>query len=234
WLYLTMGNPDGYRLKRRDGTILEGRSGALLRCRPDGSDPEVICRGFENLVEVVFTPRGDLIGTDNWFQRPSGGVRDALVHLIEGGLYPLHRDVGTPQPITGEPLPAAALFPAVALSGLTLCRGPAFPAELRGNLFSAQHNARKVGRHVLVANGSTFRTQDFDFITSDDADFHPSDVLEAADGSLFVVDTGSWYTHHCPTGQIRKVRATGGIYRVRSVTAKAVEDPWGLKVDWRK
>src|SRR6185436_15185122 len=46
-------------------------------------------------------------------------------------------------------------------------------------------------------------------------DFHPSDVLEAPDGSLVVVDTGSWYIHHCPTGRIRKSPATGGIYRVR-------------------
>src|SRR6266542_2912347 len=116
-LYLTCGHPDGYKLKRRDGTALQGESGALLRCRPDGSDPEVLCRGFEHLVEVAFTPRGEVIGTNNWFQRPSGGVRDALVHLVEGGLYPMHTDVGTPLPITGEPLPAAGLFPAVALSG---------------------------------------------------------------------------------------------------------------------
>ena len=37
WLYLTMGEPDGYHLKRPDGSVSEGKSGALLRCRPDGS-----------------------------------------------------------------------------------------------------------------------------------------------------------------------------------------------------
>jgi putative membrane-bound dehydrogenase-like protein len=231
-LYLTTGDPDGYKLKQADGTVVHGLSGALLRCRPDGSHPEVLCRGFENLVEVVFTPRGEILGTDNWFYLPKGGVRDALVHLVEGGLYPRHRDKGSPLPITGEPLPAAASFPAVALSGLALYRGDQFPAEMRGNLFSAQHNARKVGRHVLVADGSTFRTQDFDFVTTDDPDFHPSDVLEAPDGSLIVIDTGSWYVHHCPTGQIRKVRAAGGVYRVRAAGAKPVDDPLGLKIDW--
>jgi glucose/arabinose dehydrogenase len=230
-LYMTMGQPDGYRFKQR-GTLVQGKTGALLRCRPDGSDPEVLCRGFENLVEIVFTPRGDVLGTDNWFQRPSGGIRDALVHLVEGGLYPLHADIGTPQFLSGPPLPAVSLFPAVALSGLMRYRGTAFPEALRGNLFSAQHNARKVGRHVLVPHGSTFRSEDHDFVTSDDPDFHPSDVLEAADGSLLVVDTGSWYVHHCPTGQIRKTRAPGGIYRVRPVKAAPLDDPWGLKIDW--
>src|SRR5262249_32397098 len=178
------------------------------------------------------TPRGDIIGTDNWYQVPRDGFRDALIHLVEGGLYPRHRDKGSPLPITGEPLPAVSLFPAVALSGLTLYRGAAFPAEMRGNLFSAQHNARKVGRHVLVPDGSTFRTLDFDFVTTDDPDFHPSDVLEAPDGSLIVVDTGSWYVHHCPTGQIRKVRAAGGIYRVRAAGSTPIDDPLGLKIDW--
>jgi putative membrane-bound dehydrogenase-like protein len=236
-LYMTMGSPDGYRLRRSDGAVVEGQSGALIRCRPDGSRPEVICRGFVNLVEVAFTARGDAIGTDNWFRdvndKASGGLRDGLVHLVDGGLYPYHPEAGTPQPVTGEPLPPISLFPAVALSGLTAYRGPTFPAEMRGQFFSAQHNARKVGRHLLVPAGSTFGSQDFDFVTSDDPDFHPSDVLEDADGSLLMIDTGSWYIHHCPTGQIRPTKATGGIYRVRWKQAPAVKDPWGTRTDWK-
>ena len=62
-LYMTSGNPDGYRLRRPDGSFLTGESGALIRCRPDGSNPEVISRGFENLVEVVFLPDGRVVGT---------------------------------------------------------------------------------------------------------------------------------------------------------------------------
>ncbi len=216
WLYLTTGEPDGYRLKRPDGSMLEGKSGALLRCRPDGSGVEVVSRGFENLVEVVFLPTGEIIGTDNWFQLPANGIRDALVHLVEGGLYPYAPDVGTPQPVTGDSLPAVARYPAVALSGLEYYRGNAFPVAMRGNLFSAQHNTRKIVRHRLERVGSTFRSVDEEFVWTDDPDFHPSDVIEDADGSLLVVDTGSWYVHHCPTGRIRKSPALGGIYRVRS------------------
>src|SRR3954470_10353877 len=127
-LYMTMGTPDGYRLRAADGSTLEGKSGALIRCRPDGSHPEVVCRGFVNLVEAAFLPAGDAIGTDNWYQEPAGGYRDALVHLVEGGLYPYVPDEGTPQPVTGEVLPAVARFPAVALSGLERYRGTAYPA----------------------------------------------------------------------------------------------------------
>ncbi len=215
WLYLTMGEPDGYRLKRADGSVLEGKSGALLRCRPDGSGVEVVSRGFENLVEVVFLPSGEIIGTDNWFQLPANGIRDALVHLVDGGLYPYAPDSGTPQPVTGDPLPAVSRYPAVALSGLEIYRGSAFPPAMRGSLFSAQHNTRKVVRHRLERMGSTFRSVDEDLVWTDEPDFHPSDVLEGTDGSLLVIDTGSWYVHHCPTGRIRQSAAPGGIYRIR-------------------
>ena len=101
-LYLTMGSPDGYRLKSDDGTFVEGRSGALIRCHADGSGVEVVCRGFVNLVEVVFTGSGEIIGTDNWYQPPIGGFRDALVHLVEGGLYPYEPDAGTPARAIGQ------------------------------------------------------------------------------------------------------------------------------------
>jgi len=234
WLYLTMGQPDGYRLKRADGSVVEGKSGALLRCRPDGSDVQRLARGFENLVEVVFLPGGEIIGTDNWFHLPQDGVRDALVHLVPGGVYPLNGHARSESHlfVTGELLPALATYPAVALSGLVRYEGSAFPEEMRGDLFSAQFNTRKVVRHKLQRHGSTFTSTDSDFVTTDDPDFHPSDVLEDADGSLLIVDTGAWYVHHCPTGRIREAPAVGGLWRVRWRSAKAVSDPRGSRIDW--
>ncbi len=234
-LYMTIGQPDGYEFKLPNGTVLKGDSGALVRCRPDGSQPEILARGFENPVEVVFLPGGEIIGTDNWFQKPAGGVRDALVHLLDGGLYPRHPDNFTPYPVTGDPLPALSMFPAVAFSGLARYDGGQFPSEFRGNLFSAKHNSRSVGRHVLQRAGSTFRSDDSDFLTTDDPDFHPSDVLLDRDGALLVLDTGSWYTDHCPTGKIRKSPAQGGIYRVRyagneprSTTSDSTHPLWAM------
>jgi len=227
-LYMTIGQPDGYEFKLPNGAVLKGDSGALVRCRADGSQSEILARGFENPVEVVFLPGGEVIGTDNWYQKPAAGLRDALWHLVEGGLYPRHPDNFTRYPITGDPLPALSMFPAVAFSGLARYDGGQFPAEFHGNLFSAKHNSRSVGRHVLHRDGSTFRSDDSDFLTTDDPDFHPSDVLLDRDGSLLVLDTGSWYTDHCPTGKIRESPAKGGIYRVRYKGAEprsATNDP---------
>jgi putative membrane-bound dehydrogenase-like protein len=234
WLYLTLGDPDGFKLKRPDGTTMVGTTGALLRCRRDGSDVEALCSGFENLVEIAFTPRGEILGTVNWYQNPTGGLRDALVHLVPGGRYPRHAAKPAPLPFTGEPLPPAALFPAVALSGLMRYEGAAFPFEMRGNLFAAQHNSRKITRHILSPEGATFRAESRDFVTTDDPDCHPSDVFESADGSLYFIDTGAWYTQHCPTGQIRKAEWKGAIYRVRPREAPPLADPWGLRIDWER
>ncbi|MBA3274034.1 MAG: HEAT repeat domain-containing protein, partial [Chthoniobacterales bacterium] len=80
--------------------------------------------------------------------------------------------------------------------------------------------------------GATFKSTDTDFVTSAHPDFHPSDVLEDADGSVLVVDTGGWYVQHCPTGKIRDSRAPGGIYRVRASAVERVSDPWGLDIEW--
>ena len=151
-------------------------------------------------------PSGEIVGTDNWFSWPADGIRDALVHLVGGGLYPLRttRAPGT-RFFVNQALPAIKTYPAVALSGLMRYYGNAFPSEMSNNLFSAQFNTRKIVRHDSGKEGSTFRSSDNDFLTTEDPDFHPSDVLEDADGSLLVIDTGSWYVHHCPTGRIRTV-----------------------------
>ncbi|MEN9676671.1 MAG: hypothetical protein RIS76_2567 [Verrucomicrobiota bacterium] len=232
-LYFTMGEPDGWRLPQGDGSFLEGVAGALFRCRPDGSRPEVISRGFENLVEIEFMPGGEIVGTDNWYQKPAGGYRDALIDCAPGGLYPYAPDRGTPLPRTGVTLPPLALLPAVAHSGLTRLRTEGWPGEWRQSLLVAEHNTRRIVRHQLRPEGSTFAATTVDFVVGEHPDFHPSDVLEDADGSLLVVDTGGWYVEHCPTGRIRNSRAPGGLYRVRWTRAPGISDARGRSLQWR-
>ena len=124
------------------------------------------------------------------------------------------------------------LGPAVP-AGLTRYASRAFGEEYRDNFFAAMFNMRKVTRHVLSPTGATFTIRDSDFLVSDDRDFHPTDVIEDADGSLLVVDTGAWYKLCCPTSQLAKPDVLGAIYRVRRTNAARVEDPRGATLPWK-
>ena len=123
------------------------------------------------------------------------------------------------------------LGPAVP-AGLTRYASDVFGADYRDSFFAAMFNLRKVTRHVLEADGATFKTRDADFLVSENRDFHPTDVVEDADGSLIVVDTGPWYKLCCPTSQLAKPEVLGAIYRVRRTGAPAVADPRGRTLAW--
>src|SRR6185295_5161916 len=73
---------------------------------------------------------------------------------------------------------------------------------------------------------------DSDFLVSDNTDFHPTDVIEDADGSLIILDTGGWYKICCPTSQLSKPDVLGAIYRIRRIGAAKPSDPRGLKLAW--
>src|SRR4029077_12399161 len=132
----------------------------------------------------------------------------------------------------GEVLSAMIDLGWVAPAGLMRYRGEAFGAAYQDNLFSAQFNRHRVQRHVLERVGATFRGRTEDFLVSSDPDFHPTDVLEDADGSLLVIDTGGWFLRGCPTSQIAKPEIKGAIYRIRRKDALKPKDPWGLALPW--
>ena len=116
---------------------------------------------------------------------------------------------------TGDLLPAMLHLGPAAPCAQTIYASGVFGGEYQGNLFACLFNLNKVTRHVLEPSGATFTTRDADFLASTDRDFHPTDVVEDADGSLLVVDTGGWYKLCCPTSQLHKPDVLGGIYRIR-------------------
>ncbi len=179
------------------------------------------------------SPRsGETIGTMTYFKDPENGERDALLHFVEGGVYPkTYPQVMGEFKRTGDLMPVMTKFARIAPSGLARYRSDIFGHEYQSNLFTAQFNPHRVQRHVVHREGATFRTDDSDFLTSSDPDFHPTDVLEDADGSLLVLDTGAWFIHGCPISRVAKPEIKGAIYRIRKSDAPRVEDPRGSKLD---
>ncbi len=210
------------------------RAAHIFRCRPDGSGLEpVMTGGMDNPVAVVFMPNGERIFTTTFFQHPALGLRDGLIHDVYGAVYGKLHDVILDHPWTGPTvMPVLTHMGAAAPCGLARYESTAFGPEYANNLFACQFNMHNVSRHVLTPRGATYASRDEDFLVSDNHDFHPTDVLEDADGSLLVVDTGGWYKICCPTSQLQKSDVLGAIYRVRRKVAPRLEDPRGLAIKW--
>lgn len=215
--------------------ISKGLAARLFSCKLDGSDVECFAGGgMDNPVEVTFTEEGEPLGTVAIFDVVEGR-HDALTHWVYGGAYPRYEQPCVKEfKRTGELLPPLSRFGQVAPSGVMRYRGSLLGSEYQNNIFLAQFNTHTVVRTQIERDGATFRSKDEDFLTSPSQDFHPTDVLEDADGSLLVIDTGGWFRIGCPFSKIAKPEILGGIYRIRKTGAKPATDPRGLKLDWTK
>lgn len=233
WIYWTKGAFAEQRHTLGNGREFVTRAAHIFRSRPDGTGLEpVLTGGMDNPVGVAFSSTGERFLSGTFFQTPAAGKRDGLIHAIYGGVYGKENAASSGHPRTGDLMPMMTHMGAAAPCGSTVYHSGGFGAGYAENLFVCYFNLRKISRHELVPAGGTYTTRDTDFVTSSSADFRPTDVLEDADGSLLVVDTGGWYKVCCPTSQLSKPDVLGGIYRIRKTGAPVPADPRGLKIAW--
>jgi putative membrane-bound dehydrogenase-like protein len=234
-IYWGVGRFD-YAIRRPRGPIIRrGNAPLVLRAKTDGGSLEVFSGAMGNPVEMTFGPAGEVF-TSGTFLSPESqgaGLRDALVHCIEGGLFSVRDRDLSGEIRTGAPLPPMAQLGVAAASGMVRARGGPMGDDAHPTLYAALFNLHDVPRFTLRREGASFRAVEEPFLESDEPDFHPTDVLEDADGSLLVLDTGGWFSH-CPTSQIEKPRVFGAIYRVRRAGVRVPADPWGLRIGWRR
>ena len=226
------GGTFGYDLVGSDGKpAAKGSAAGVFSCLPDGTDVQVVGTGGINPVEVVFTPEGELLTTCAIFDNIEGR-HDALIHWVRGATA-APRDFHPPVlPQTGHRLPALSRWGQVAPSGMMRYRSDVFGPDYRDTYFSTQFNTANVMWTRLQRQGASFASEDEVFLSSTSRDFHPTDVLEAADGSLIVIDTGGWFRISCPKSEVAKPGIPGAIYRIRRANGKTPVDPLGSQVDW--
>lgn len=231
WLYICDGR-HGHKVKLDNGKIDQGLAGGIFRFRADGTGFERVCGGgFDNPVEIDFTEEGEILGTVNILH---GNPRqDCLVHWVEGGVYPRadQEQCIAEFKRTGDLLPPIKEFGHVAVAGMCRYRSDGFGPEYRNNLFITFFNRHKVIRSIIERSGSTFTSREEEFLVSEEKDFHPTDVLEDADGSLLVINTGGWFRIGCPVSEIAKPDVMGAIYRIRKKGMKKIDDPRGITLN---
>jgi putative heme-binding domain-containing protein len=227
-LYWTDGR-HGYQLKTREGAYLEGLASRIWRSRTDGSQIERLCGGgFDNPVEIAFTPEGDAIGTMDQ------GPGDCLLHYVEGAVFPMEHPCLAEFPMTGPLLgPVRQYTPVLpaALCGLTTYRSGIFGAEYENTLFATHFMLHRIVHNTLVREGSTYCADEREFLVCSDHLMRLTDVLEDADGSLLFVDMGAWFNYGFPGNPLPRPESLGGIYRVRRTGATTHDDPWGYELE---
>ncbi len=129
--------------------------------------------------------------------------------------------------------PPVTLIGHVAPAGITLPRSDTWGAEYRNNLFHAEFNTRRIMRVPLEREGASYRGHPQVFASSADSGVHFTDVLEDADGSLLIINTGAWFRRGCPTSIVARADIMGGIYRIRRKGARPLSDPRGNAIDWK-
>ncbi len=221
--------------------IIDGKPFVTKAChvfsdRPNGGDLRVhMTGGMDNPVGIAFSHLGDLFVSCTFVHHPHLGLRDGIIHPTPGRVFGKdHAPIQDTKHIrTGPGLatPLVEMGPA-APCGLAYFNHP--DNDFKDRLACCQFNLKKVSLHALTAKGAGQSADATDLLVSDYKDFHPTDVLEDADGSILVVDTGGWYKLCCPSSQMVKEESKGTIYRIRKTKAPSQlpSDPRGLQIAW--
>ena len=230
-LYFSGGH-FGYQFTGTDGSKTgQSRAGGIFSCFPDGSDVRIDGQGPINPVDVVFTSSGEVLSTAAIYDSFGGQRHDALIHWFPRGLT--QRLYGEPLlPRTGHRVPATIRWGQVAPAGMMRYRGTHLGDDYRDTLFACHFNSSEVRHIKLNPDGATFTAKDTAFLSSTSRDFHPTDILEDADGSLLLLDTGGWLSWGCPHSKAAKPEILGAIYRIRRTGSTSPPDPRGKMIPW--
>ncbi len=229
-LYITSGDDDNYA-EGSDGsraTVL--RTGAVFRCRPDGSQLEVYSIGYRN-------PYRDLAYDDkfNWFHVDNDNEDGSrfqgcrLMHVAEGTDFGWRLLVGarccrpdhTRGAVAGElpgKVPPMLKTGRGSPAGLLIYHDTRIPEQYRGLLYYPDVYRKLIRAYKVEPDGATFKVSgEFEFMSSNDPLFRPCQMVTGPDGAIYVCD---WRTDSGGAGKLSGDGVHGRIYRITWVGTK--------------
>ncbi len=215
WLYVSVGSSCNVCVEEDD------RRAAILRFRPDGSEPEIFARGLRNAVGFDWHPSTNrLYATDNGRDLLGDNFPPCeLNHVVAGGFYgwPISNGERVPDPdlgagqaerIQASTPPAHAFAAHNAPLGISFLRGDWLPQEYREAALVALHGSwnrtKKDGYKVVSLHwGKDGHISERDFLTGfelrGDVIGRPVHVVEGPDEAIYISDdfSGSiWQIRH--------------------------------------
>ncbi len=224
-LYITSGDDDNY-VEGSDGsraTVL--RTGAVFRCRPDGSKLEAYSLGYRN-------PYRDLAYDDkfNWFHADNDNEDGSkfmgcrIMHVAEGADFgwrlmygarccrPDIARVSVAGEVPGK-MPPMIKTGRGSPAGLLIYHDTRIPEQYRGLLYYPDVFRKLVRAYKTQPQGSSFQISgEFEFMKSDDPLFRPCQMVTGPDGAIYVCD---WRTDSGGAGKLSGDGIHGRIYRIR-------------------
>ncbi len=224
WLYITAGDDDNV-VEGSDGsraTVL--RTGAVFRCRPDGSKMEAFAMGFRNPYrDVAFDTAGNMFHADNDNEDGSKFTGCRLMHIPEGADFGWRLHIGSrccvPDPVRGAvygelpgKMPPLLKTGRGSPAGLLIYNDTRFPENYRGLLLYPDVFRKLIRAYKVERDGAGFTVaEEFEFMKSDDPLFRPCQMVLGPDGAMYIVD---WRTDSGGAGRLWGDGEHGRIYRI--------------------
>jgi len=253
--YFNFGNT-GRAVHDRDGNLLHDRfgqpvnesgkpfrQGMVFRCKPDGSDFEVLGHNFRNNYEVAVDSFGSIWQSDN-DDDGNRGVRInwvmeygnyGYVDELTGAGWRIPRtNLETEVPLQhwhqNDPgvVPNLLLTGGGSPTGICVYEGDLLPAKYRGQLIHCDAGPNVVRAYLTKPAGAGYAAVAEPLVDgSADRWFRPSDVCVAPDGSLLVAD---WYDPgvgghgmgDTEKGRLYRIAPTGRQWSVPNVDLNSV------------